>query len=91
VKIRELHSSDRGDVLEISRHVWEGHDYLPAVFESLLNDENGHFYGVEVDDRVVVVANLRLLESGRTGSAREMIELCGNINTPPKDFIHGLG
>jgi N-acetylglutamate synthase-like GNAT family acetyltransferase len=67
VKIRKLRSSDRSDVMEISRHVWEGHDYLPGVFESWLNDENSHFYGVEVDDRVVAVANLRLLEGGRTG------------------------
>jgi N-acetylglutamate synthase-like GNAT family acetyltransferase len=67
VKIRKLRSSDRDDVMEISRHVWEGHDYLPGVFESWLNDENSHFYGAEVDGRVVAVANLRLLEGGRTG------------------------
>ena len=67
VKIRKLRSSDRSDVMEISRYVWEGHDYLPGVFESWLNDANSHFYGVEVDGRVVAVANLRLLEGGRTG------------------------
>jgi N-acetylglutamate synthase-like GNAT family acetyltransferase len=67
VKVRRLRPSDRGDVLEISRHVWEGHDYLPSVFESWLNDENSCFYGVEVDGRVVAVANLRLLEGERTG------------------------
>jgi N-acetylglutamate synthase-like GNAT family acetyltransferase len=67
VKIRKLRSSDRDDVMEISRHIWEGHDYLPGVFESWLNDTNSHFYGVEVNGRVVAVANIRLLESGRTG------------------------
>src|SRR4030042_626925 len=67
MRIRKLRSSDRDDVMEISRHVWEGHDYLPSVFESWLNDENSHFYGVEQDVRVVAVANLRLLEGGRTG------------------------
>ncbi len=67
MKIRKLRSSDHNDVMEISRHVWEEHDYLPSVFESWLNDENSHFYGVEQDDRVVAVANLRLLEGGRTG------------------------
>ena len=67
MKIRKLRPSDRDDVMEISRHVWEGHDYLPSVFESWLNDENSHFYGVEQDGRVVAVANLRLLEGGRTG------------------------
>ena len=53
--------------MEISRHVWEGNDYLPSVFESWLNDENSHFHCVEADGRVVAVANLRLLEGGRTG------------------------
>jgi N-acetylglutamate synthase-like GNAT family acetyltransferase len=67
MKIRKLRSSDRDDVMEISRHVWEGHDYLPSVFESWLKDENSHFYGVEQDGRIVAVANLRLLEGGRTG------------------------
>jgi len=67
MKIRKLRSSDRDDVIEISRHVWEGHDYLPSVFESWLNGENSHFYGAEKDGRVVAVANLRLLEGGRTG------------------------
>jgi N-acetylglutamate synthase-like GNAT family acetyltransferase len=67
MRIRKLRSSDRDDVMEISRHVWEGHDYLPSVFESWLNDENSHFYGVEQDGQVVAVANLRLLEGGRTG------------------------
>jgi N-acetylglutamate synthase-like GNAT family acetyltransferase len=67
VKIRKVRSSDRDDVMEISRHVWEGHDYLPGVFESWLNDRNSHFYGVDVDGRIVAVANLRLLEGGRTG------------------------
>lgn len=67
MKIRKLRSSDRDDVMEISRHVWEGHDYLPGVFESWLNDENSNFYGVDVNGRVVAVANIRLLEGGRTG------------------------
>ena len=67
MKIRKLRSSDRSDVVEISRHVWEGHDYLPGVFESWLNDGNSHFYGVDVDGRIVAVANLRLFEGGRTG------------------------
>jgi len=67
MKVRRIRSSDRGDVLDISRHVWEGHDYLPSVFEPWLNDENSCFYGVEVDGRVVAVANLHLVEVGRTG------------------------
>ena len=67
VKIRRLRFSDRDDVLEISRHVWEGHDYLPLVFEQWLKDKNSYFYGVEVDGRVVAVGNLHLIDNKRTG------------------------
>jgi GNAT superfamily N-acetyltransferase len=67
VKIRRLRFSDRNDVLEISRHVWDGHDYVPSVFEQWLKDENSYFYGVEVDDRIVAFGNLRLIENKRTG------------------------
>jgi N-acetylglutamate synthase-like GNAT family acetyltransferase len=67
VKIRRLRFSDRDDVLEISRHVWDGHDYVPLVFEQWLKDKNSYFYGVEVDGRVVAVANLHLIENKRTG------------------------
>jgi RimJ/RimL family protein N-acetyltransferase len=67
MKIRRLRFSDRNDVLEISRHVWDGHDYLPLVFEQWLKDRNSYFYGVEVDGRVVAVGNLHLIENKRTG------------------------
>jgi ribosomal protein S18 acetylase RimI-like enzyme len=67
VKIRRLRFSDRDDVLEISSHVWEGHDYVPSVFEQWLKDRNSYFCGVEVDSRVVAFGNLRLIENKRTG------------------------
>jgi len=67
VKIRRLCFSDRNDVLEISRHVWEGHDYLPLVFEQWLKDKNSYFYGVEVDGRIVAIGNLHLIDNKRTG------------------------
>lgn len=67
VKIRKLRQSDRADIAEISRHVWEGHDYLPSVAEGWLKDKNCHFYGIVTDDHVVAVGNLHVLERGRTG------------------------
>jgi ribosomal protein S18 acetylase RimI-like enzyme len=67
VKIRRLRFSDRDDVLEISRHVWDGHDYVPSIFEQWLKDKNSYFYGVDVDGRIVAFGNLRLIENKRTG------------------------
>ncbi len=65
--IRKLRDSDRDDILEISRHIWEGHDYLPSVADEWLHDPRSHFYGVETDGHVVAVGNLRLLEDDRRG------------------------
>ncbi|MCW4052010.1 MAG: GNAT family N-acetyltransferase [Candidatus Bathyarchaeota archaeon] len=66
-KIRMVQESDVEDVLEISRHVWEGHDYLPYVIRVWLNDPNSHIYGIEVDSHIVGLGNLRLVEKGQTG------------------------
>ncbi len=66
-KIRRLLDSDRNDIMEISRQIWDGHDYLLCVADKWLQDQNCHFYGVEVDGHVVAVGNLRLMKDGRTG------------------------
>jgi len=65
--IRRLRDSDRSDIVEISRHIWDGHDYLSSVVDKWLHDPNSHFYGTLVDGHVVAVGNLRLIEDGRTG------------------------
>jgi N-acetylglutamate synthase-like GNAT family acetyltransferase len=65
--IRKLRDSDRKDVLEISKHIWEGHDYLPSVFNQWLKDSKSHFCGVEIDGQVVAVGNLRLIENRSVG------------------------
>ncbi len=65
--MRRVETSDLKDILEISRHVWEGHDYLPSIIEEWLTDPNSYTYGAEVDGRLVGLDNLRLVENGRTG------------------------
>jgi GNAT superfamily N-acetyltransferase len=62
-----VHASDRKDVVEISSKVWGGHDYLPSVFDEWLANPKCHTYGVEVDGRVVAIANLRLVDGKKTG------------------------
>lgn len=65
--LRKVTPSDLKDILEISRHVWEGQDYLPKVIEKWLKDPNSYTYGIEVDGHLVSLDNLRLIEDGRTG------------------------
>jgi ribosomal protein S18 acetylase RimI-like enzyme len=66
-QIRPLGETDRDDILEIAKHTWEGHDYLPYSFESWLRDKNSHTAGIEQDGRVIALANLRVIEDGMTG------------------------
>jgi len=67
LNIRRVQSSDLEDVNEISRHVWEGHDYVPSAAAQWVQDSKCHFYGVELDGHVVAVGNLHLIENGRVG------------------------
>lgn len=60
--IREAKREDRPHVEEIARLTWEGHDYLPLVFDSWLED--GYFYVVEENGKVVATAKLTLLPCG---------------------------
>jgi ribosomal protein S18 acetylase RimI-like enzyme len=66
-KIRPLRASDKQDILEIARNTWDGHDYLPYFFESWLNDSNSHTAAIERKEHVVALANLRVIENGKTG------------------------
>lgn len=50
--IRPARPDDKPAVLELTRDIWEGHDYLPRVFDAWVQDPTGHFYVVEVDGKV---------------------------------------
>ncbi|MFW9788054.1 MAG: GNAT family N-acetyltransferase [Candidatus Thorarchaeota archaeon] len=65
--VRPLRDSDWDDILEIARHTWDGHDYLPFFFENWLNDKDSHTVAIERDNHVIALANLRVIEDGRTG------------------------
>ncbi len=67
MKIRPATSEDRSDVLEIAKHIWDGHDYLPHVFDEWLTDPDSHTACLEIDGRVVALNNLRVIEDGVTG------------------------
>ena len=66
-EIRPLRESDRDDILEIAKRTWEGHDYLPYSFEAWIEDNNSHTAAIEQDGHVVALANLRVIENGKTG------------------------
>jgi ribosomal protein S18 acetylase RimI-like enzyme len=64
--IRELRATDEEDILEIARNTWEGHDYLPHYFKEWLSNPDSHSVAIEEDGHVVALANLRVIDNGRT-------------------------
>ena len=66
-----MRPADRERVVELTADVWEGHDYLPEVFEAWVADPSADFMAAEEDGVVVglqrnafgdgVVASLAIL------------------------------
>jgi GNAT superfamily N-acetyltransferase len=55
---------DTPDVLELTRTIWEGHDYVPAVWEEWLRDTEGLLAVAEYGGRVVGLVKLTRLSPG---------------------------
>lgn len=66
-EIRAFKTSDKPHILEIARRTWSGHDHLPHVIDKWIADPNSHLYVIDYKSRVVSVANLKVIEGGRTG------------------------
>jgi GNAT superfamily N-acetyltransferase len=57
--IRPVRPADRDRVMELTRDVWEGRDYLPRVFDEWIADAGAAFQAAEVDGLVVGLQRLR--------------------------------
>jgi GNAT superfamily N-acetyltransferase len=57
--LRPMRAADRERVVEISRDIWDGHDYLPRVFDEWLMDAGAAFQAAELEGVVVGVQRLR--------------------------------
>jgi GNAT superfamily N-acetyltransferase len=57
--LRPLRPADRERVLEISRDVWDGNDYLAEVFDAWVADPGASFQAAEINGIVVGVQRLR--------------------------------
>lgn len=59
VELRPVRVSDRERVAEISADVWEGHDYIPSVFDEWVSDPGAWFQAAELEGELVGVQRLR--------------------------------
>jgi GNAT superfamily N-acetyltransferase len=57
--IRPVRPGDRDRVVELTKDVWGGNDYLPDVFDDWVADAASAFEAVEVDGTVVGLQRLR--------------------------------
>ncbi len=57
--IRPLRPADRERALELTRDIWDGHDYIPLVFDDWVSDAGSAFQGAELDGVVVGLQRVR--------------------------------
>jgi GNAT superfamily N-acetyltransferase len=86
--IRPVRPADRDRVVELTRDVWDGHDYVPRVFDDWVSDSASAFQAIELDGIVVGLQRLRPYAPGllwyeglrvasshrRQGLARHMLQ-----------------
>ncbi|MBN2857075.1 MAG: GNAT family N-acetyltransferase [Candidatus Delongbacteria bacterium] len=62
LKVRRMRLSDRDKMVQIVKGIWDGHDYLPLVFDSWVNDKKGMFIAaVNENDELVGFEKLTML------------------------------
>jgi GNAT superfamily N-acetyltransferase len=64
IRIRPATVRDTAAMLDITRSVWEGHDYVPSVWDSWLADGSGYLAVVAVDARVAGFQHIQVQEDG---------------------------
>jgi GNAT superfamily N-acetyltransferase len=62
--IRPVRPADRDRVVELTRDIWDGHDYVPRVFDDWVADSGAAFQAIEVDGVVVGLQRMRPYASG---------------------------
>lgn len=60
--IEKIAKDDKEEVLELSSHIWEGHDYIPDVFDEWVED--GGFYSGKLDGKIIAVDKFTEQENG---------------------------
>lgn len=56
-----LTHDDYDDILEISKNIWEGNDYLPKVFHKWVDEKEGCFLGLVKDNKIVALGKYTIL------------------------------
>lgn len=57
--IRPVRPADRERIVELTKDIWDGHDYIPQVFDDWVSDAGAAFQALELDGLVVGLQRLR--------------------------------
>jgi GNAT superfamily N-acetyltransferase len=64
VVMRPMRPADRDRVVELTRDIWDGHDYVPRVFDDWVSDSASAFQAIELDGIIVGLQRLRPYATG---------------------------
>ena len=98
VSIRPAVPTDKGPILEISKHIWSGHDYIPKVWDDWIKDKNGRIMIATVQGRPVGVAHMFFqtrhvawLEGVRVHPDYRGLGIAGKLNRKLVDYAASKG
>ncbi len=91
--IRKAKPADKEPILEISKNLWGGHDYLPDAWDDWLKDTNGRLIVATVNRRPIGVAHASLqtpdvawLEGVRVHQQYRGLGIAGSLNKALLDW-----
>jgi GNAT superfamily N-acetyltransferase len=64
VKVRPARPTDKAQLMNFIKEIWEGHDYIPRVWDEWLKDKSGRMFVVEADGVPVGMNRVRFLDDG---------------------------
>src|SRR6058998_576865 len=87
VKIRKATAADKAPIMDICKNIWNGHDYLPGIWDDWLADKDGRLIVATVMGRTVGVAHASLqtpdvawLEGVRVHEQYRGLGIAGKLN-----------
>jgi RimJ/RimL family protein N-acetyltransferase len=93
-EVRRMTPADKPAMLDICSRIWEGHDYLPALFDEWAADTGGEFSAVLLDGRLVGCGKLTFVAPGHAwleGLRKDpLVKARGLGNTVALHFLRKL-
>ncbi|MGL4911121.1 MAG: GNAT family N-acetyltransferase [Romboutsia sp.] len=62
MKFYKFYATDYEDIVDISKNIWDGNDYLPNVFHKWVDEKDGCFLGLVLNNKVVAVGKYTVLK-----------------------------